>query len=656
MGLYLQINIALFLFCTLVVIVAFYLLKSKISQFNANSKIQFNYFLFFTCLIMLVISYVVIRNYENSFNNLYFDIGNDAKFSGTVIGIEENDKYYNKYIVSINVINNSSKFRNTNIILKTKRASLKLEIGDLITGIGDFEKPSIRKNFKGFDYSQYLKQKSIYMICKSDANNIKINQKRSLPLYKLWIISFKNKIKINLYKVLPKENADIANAFLLGDSKYIEKQQKEIFSDASLSHILAISGMHVGFVIGITSLLLKKFDKRKGKYLLIIILVFFMELTGGSPSVIRAVIMSGFSIYSKLVYRKSDTINNIAISCLIILIINPYNILNIGFLLSFLGTLGIVLFYNRINSFFYNLNSVNKIVNKNNLDNQIILNNQKNKRTQYIYIIFNKIIMLLISAISISVSANILIFPVLLYLFNVISFIFLLSNILVIPILSIMSFTGYLSAVLSLISINLSKIIAVIFNYCITIFINIAVFCSKFTFLRFNIITPNLFFIFIYYFLIIYFFFFYKKNHKKFLKLVFVLTSIILISINIFSHFTQGLKLYFIDVGQGDSTLIITQENKKILIDGGGSEASSFDVGENVLVPYLLDRNIMTIDFMIFSHFDSDHCKGLFTVMEKLKVKNAIISEQGEISENYKIFLSLVKAQNIKVISVKARL
>ncbi len=67
------------------------------------------------------------------------------------------------------------------------------------------------------------------------------------------------------------------------------------------------------------------------------------------------------------------------------------------------------------------------------------------------------------------------------------------------------------------------------------------------------------------------------------------------------------LKLYFIDVGQGDSTLIITPQNTKILIDSGGSE--NYDIGEQVLIPYLLSRRITSIDYVMISHFDTDHCR-----------------------------------------------
>lgn len=120
----------------------------------------------------------------------------------------------------------------------------------------------------------------------------------------------------------------------------IDDVQKESFSDASLSHVLAISGMHVTYVIIGISFVLKKFDNRKSKYIFIVFLIFFAQFTGGSPSILRAVIMSILAIISKLVYRKSDTLNNISLSCLVILILNPYNILNLGFQLSFFRNFG----------------------------------------------------------------------------------------------------------------------------------------------------------------------------------------------------------------------------------------------------------------------------------------------------------------------------
>ena len=90
-------------------------------------------------------------------------------------------------------------------------------------------------------------------------------------------------------------------------------------------------------------------------------------------------------------------------------------------------------------------------------------------------------------------------------------------------------------------------------------------------------------------------------------------------------YIPKNLKIYFIDVGQGDSTLIITPKNKTILIDSGGSQNKDYDIGEKVLLPYLLDRGVYRLDYAIISHFDTDHVGGLLTVMEKMDIGTIII-------------------------------
>ena len=111
------------------------------------------------------------------------------------------------------------------------------------------------------------------------------------------------------------------------------------------------------------------------------------------------------------------------------------------------------------------------------------------------------------------------------------------------------------------------------------------------------------------------------------------------------------LSIHFIDVGQGDSTLIVTTMKKTILIDGGGS--STYDIGKNVLVPYLLARKIKRLDYVIVSHSDLDHISGILTVLQEIKVEKIIVGKQGEINENYKKLVNIANEKSIKIITVK---
>ena len=144
-----------------------------------------------------------------------------------------------------------------------------------------------------------------------------------------------------------------------------------------------------------------------------------------------------------------------------------------------------------------------------------------------------------------------------------------------------------------------------------------------------------------------------KYNVRKNKNIIFIIILILILFIFIINIIPKDLKIYFIDVGQGDSCLIVTPRNKTILIDGGGSE--NYDVGKNTLIPYLLDRGIKKLDYILISHFDTDHIGGILEVMEELKVNTVIISKQGEDSENYKKFIEIVNKKKIKVLVVKKK-
>ena len=99
------------------------------------------------------------------------------------------------------------------------------------------------------------------------------------------------------------------------------------------------------------------------------------------------------------------------------------------------------------------------------------------------------------------------------------------------------------------------------------------------------------------------------KRKKQIIKILSSILILVIICNIVFYNTSLKLTIYFVDVGQGDCTLIRTPQNKTILIDGGGSEFGSFDVGESILLPYLLDRRITKLDYIVISHFDSDHVR-----------------------------------------------
>ena len=558
-------------------------------------------------LLFVILSFIYIDILENEYNR----IENKQIEEKAVIISDIQEKEY-KYIYEAKFLKNNKKVL---ISIKKSQQIDKINYGDLIYLEGKLEIPKIATNYKGFDYRQYLKTKKIQGIVIAD--NVKILKAK----YKNNLIyQMQKKIKAIIKEKLPSETGDLLLAILLGDKKDLSEQIQINFKNSNLSHMLAVSGAHVSYIIiGLTYITQNSImGKRKARVFCIFFLIIFMAITNFTPSVTRACIMAILTLVSKILYKKADIYTNISISALIILLYNPYSLLDLGFKLSFGGTIGIVIFMRFI----------------------------KKKQEEPKLLNYIKQMAL------VSICANIIIIPIIMNNFNTVSLTFLVSNILASPILAIIVIVGFSIIIISIISHSLSNLLVFWLNPILNLLIKISSFCSKLPFAKILVVTPYIFNILFYYTIILYLVNY--NNLKQFIKkkTVILLSIILILSNFIFYILPQDLKIYFIDVGQGDSTLIVTPSKKTILIDGGGSE--SFDVGEKVLLPYLLDRRIRKIDYIMISHFDTDHCKGIFTVIENLKVKNIIISKQAEKSENYKKFKEIVANKKINIILVKA--
>ena len=512
------------------------------------------------------------------------------------------EKEYKK-VCTAKIVRNNKKIL---INIKMSQDIPSIKYGDSLYIEGEFKQPEEARNYKGYNYKQYLKTKKI--IGTVELEKVKILKSSNG--------SFIHNIQKYIRDTINGTLTDLLLAILLGDKDKLSEDIQESFKTSNLSHMLAVSGAHVSYIIlGLTYVLQNSIiGKKNGKIVCIIFLLAFMAITNFTPSVTRACIMAILTLLSSIIYRKSDVYTNISVAALITLIFNPYSLLDLGFQLSYGGTIGIIIFIKRIQEKKSNSKVINYI-------KQMAL---------------------------VSIYANIIIIPIMMYHFNTVSFTFIISNIMASPILGIIVITGFLFIITSITVKPLTRLIAIFIKPILSILIKISQICSKLPFSNILVVTPYMFNVISYYAIILYCIKSKKNNKCK----IIICLLIVLILINFIIYiFPQKLRIFFIDVGQGDSTLIITPDKKTVLIDGGGSD--SFDVGEKVLLPYLLDRRILKIDYVLISHFDTDHCGGILTIMEKVKVKNIIISEQAEHSENYERFKKLMIHKRIRLIEVK---
>ena len=389
---------------------------------------------------------------------------------------------------------------------------------------------------------------------------------------------------------------------LLGKDEGIEQGIKENFAKASFSHILAVSGLHVVCVITILGFLLSKgkIGRRKIKVITLLVLAFFVLLTNHTPSVRRACMMAGFGILATLVERKSDTINNIAISLLIILIQNPFSLMNTGLILSYSAVLGITLM------------------------SPIFLKENQNKT------IWNEKIKPIIV---ISSLVQIAILPISIVLFQRFSITFIFSNLLVSFFMGILMMLGFFISIPIQIPI-LSDIIIFILDKLFTFLLKISEVFASFPLSNLLVCTPKASIIIIYYIGLLFWVYWktlkQKENKRRFEKQlltnvdkfkkvffkrkgqVMVVIAIVLLVYKIITIPSQDLQISMLDVGQGDCIFITTPNHRRILIDGGGNqENEKYDIGKKVLIPYLLSHHTKEIDTIVISHFDSDHVRGI---------------------------------------------
>ena len=570
-------------------------------------RIYINSKIIFLILISSIISNSIIIIQNKKYEQIYNSLEKQEKINlvGVVVSNKEEKKFSNKYKIE-------TKYNNTKIRLYIMvKKDIQLKYGDKIEFMGEYIRPEKRRNYKGFDYSNYLKQLKIYGTMK--ISNVKvIEERKANPIFQI-SNEIQTKIISNTKEALDEETSAILLGLILGNKDDIDKNIEENFRSAGMAHILAVSGMHVTYVILGLSLIMKKIlGKRKNYIFCICVLIVYMFITNFSASVTRAGVMGIIMILSKIFYRKNDIYTALSISLFIILIYNPFLIQSLGLLLSYGGVIGII------------------ILNKSILS---ILKNIKIKNKAYKYFIKPKIQNFLDKIkeiISVSISVQIFIFPITIYNLNTFNPYFFISNLLLSLVIGPIIIIGFLFIIVILINYQITKL----FIEPIKIGIKILIFISKIGKLPFSKIyipTLSLFSIFIYYFIIAILLAIYKiysakkpnmsqiraknlialikfkiKNNMKKVKTLIIIICVVIIVI---SFIPKNLKIYFIDVGQGDSTLIVTPHNKTILIDGGGSENSDYDIGQNTLLPYILDRGFISIDTIIISHFDSDHVR-----------------------------------------------
>ena len=443
-----------------------------------------------------------------------------------------------------------------------------------------------------FNYRKYLYNNKIFHV-------LKINYIEKVKDNKNIFYKIKNNLIKNSFKL--EKSYPYINGLIFGKDDYINDDVTTSFRNIGISHLFAISGTHVSIFVLILNNILKrlKIYEEKRCIIIILFLLFYMFLTSYPMSVLRSCIFTILLTINKRFYFFIKPQNLLYLTLAIILFINPLYIYNLGLQLSFSISLSLILMGEYINSF------------------------KKNIGKSFC-----------ISFISFVVS-----FPIAINNFYEVNFLSIFYNLFFVP------FITMLILPLTLISFIL-PFLDNILHLFIFILENLTLFLSKISVLKITFCKVNFVIFCLYYVLIILCLFNLKKGKKRILL---VLATVIIVHSNI--SFVNNNYIMFMDVNQGDSTLIVV--NKKVtLIDTGGilqlnKDKYDYNITNNRTIPYLKSKGIKKIDNLILTHGDADHMGDAINIVENIKV-NKVIFNCGSYNNLEKNLIKTLEKKKIK--------
>jgi competence protein ComEC len=393
-------------------------------------------------------------------------------------------------------------------------------------------------------------------------------------------------------------HTDVQKALTIGDRASLDEEINKLFLRTGTSHILAISGFNVGIISGffffIARTLLRRFRRlrlsgRDVKYAAAFTIPFpfiFMLIAGSGVSVIRATIMVGIYMLALIFERGRHVLNTMALSALIILLIYPHSLFTPSFQLTFMSLLAIVVCVGRLYP------TIKKV---------------KLKPAGW-----TLSVMLTTAAATLGTA------PIVIFHFYGINLFSIIHNLVTVPL------TGVLATSLSLVgmSVPFGSFLLVLSGWIVHLNLILLHFLD-WGYL-FPVVRPDLYEILLYYAL---FFSLLQTGRKPVVALLIaLLLPLCLLQAYLVyeKRFHNDLCLSFIDVGMGEATLIEAPRGVRILIDGGGSVSGDFDTGSRIIMPFLLSRKILTLDYVINSHSHADHMGGLIAILRHFKVNTFV--------------------------------
>jgi competence protein ComEC len=444
-----------------------------------------------------------------------------------------------------------------------------------------------------------------------------------------------------LVRKLAEPKQGLYSALILGERQGIDPELRERFNITGLGHILAVSGLHIGLIAWLSFSLLRWLmslsyrltlwiDIRKAAAVMTCFpVIAYACMAGFQVSTQRAMIMVLIFLFSIIIGREKETWSTLAFAAFMVLVIDPDAIFSISFQLSFVAVIGILWF-------------VPGIIKR--IPDPFASSGRQN--------ILSRIYLYVSGLIVVTLCAAVFLMPFTTFYFHRISLVTIPANLMTVPLLGLWILPlGLLSCLTLYVSPLLAEFMIELGSWGLAGMIRIIGFWSNLDWASFWAVTPNIFEIILFYGIIFFAYFIKGRPWAKVGLAILIVICCVDISYWIYeTRLNPHLRVTYLDVGQGNSALIQFPGKKRMLIDGGGFQMSSFDAGRMVVAPFLFHSKILRVDYIVLSHPHHDHMNGLLFVASNFSPEEFWHNGDSVDTPEYHKLMEIIESNRIKTL------
>ncbi len=483
-------------------------------------------------------------------------------------------------------------------------------IGDRLVIGGKISIPKGRTNPAGFDYRTYLKRMGMQAVMVTSENDhyfkTGINSSPVIS-FQRFLSRTRDRADHIIYKHLSGTPRDIVRSVILGLRGKITDEVNDAFMKTGTMHILAVSGLHIGIVaMALMGLLrLTRCPKKLTYFLTILGICAFAAFTGGRPSSVRAALMGSFILFGLALERKTDIVGALALSAFVIKFFRPVQLFQAGFILSYMAVISIIY--------------ITPLTDK-------LFGIKKREYGESRITVARRYVL---KSLSVSLAVWIGMIPVIATYFRIITPSVVLSNLLAVPVLTVMVVLGFALVFTGSFALlaPLAHFLSGILSHLIPVFMKTIQMIAHAPCSFVRIPSPHKFLMITYYIALAGTMIMFNR-HKKYGKLILIF---LLFAANLFlwqrviHKPPEKLRVTFFDTGKSDASILQFSDGSVMMIDGGsGGQGTGNDAGRRILAPYLWQNGITRIDCVLLTHAHEDHIGGLLYILKNFDIGTVV--------------------------------